>query len=61
MRRRKPWRNEDEREDVISDDGDVVFNYLQQRPVDTTERPETPLEQAGTTDPWGITTGSVGG
>lgn len=46
----------DEREDVISEGGTVTFNYLQQREADDTERPPTPLEEAGTTDPWGITT-----
>jgi hypothetical protein len=56
----RPWkreRREEDREDVISEDGTITFNYLQQRPVDTTERPQTPLEEIGTTDPWGITTG----
>jgi hypothetical protein len=42
-------------EGVISEDGTVVFNYLQQREEDTTERPLTPLEEAGGTDPDGIT------
>lgn len=51
------YRCDEDREDVRSRDGKVLFNYLQQRPVDTTERPQTPLEQAGTTDPDGITTG----
>lgn len=56
---RKFRRSDDCREDVRSNDlvdggdGKVTFNYLQQRPVDNTERPETPLEAAGTTDPWG--------
>lgn len=51
----RPWRYEQDREDVRSDDdGNVTFNWLQQRPVDTTERPPTPVEAAGTTDPWGI-------
>lgn len=60
-RRLRWWRCPDEREDVISTetwndgDGTTSFNYLQQREVDNTERPETPLEEAGTTDPWGIT------
>lgn len=54
-------RDEEEcREDVISTerwnggDGTISFNYLQQRPVDNTERPPTPLEAAETTDPWGV-------
>jgi hypothetical protein len=52
------WRCQrcpEDREDVISKDGTVVFNYLQQREVDTTEKSLTPLEEAGTTDPWGVT------
>lgn len=50
------WPDEDDcREDVVSRDGTVIFNYLQQRPEDTTVRPLTPLEQIGTTDPHGIT------
>jgi len=45
----------DDLEYVISQDGTVIFNYIQQREVDTTERPPTPLEEAGGTDPDGIT------
>jgi hypothetical protein len=51
------------REDVISTetwnggDGTISFNHLQQREPDTTTRPATPLEEAETTDPWGITAG----
>lgn len=57
-----PWqrkiRREEDREDVFSDDaGRVTFNYLQQRQIDTTESPWTPVEEAGGTDPDGITTG----
>lgn len=48
------WRREQDREDVQSKDGKVTFNWLQQRPVDTSARPVTPVEQLGTTDPWGI-------
>lgn len=48
------------REDVESSEtwnggtGTITFNWLQQRPEDTTEKPETPLEEAGTTDIWDI-------
>ncbi len=55
-----PWRiprSPEDREDVRSKDGKITFNYLQQREVDNTERPPTPLEEIGTTDPDGITTG----
>lgn len=50
------------REDVESTDvppapGLVTFNWLQQRELDTDERQLTPLEEAGGTDIWGITTG----
>lgn len=54
-------RDPDCREDVISTEtwnggsGTISFNYLQQREEDTTEKPPTPLEAAGTTDPWGAT------
>jgi hypothetical protein len=57
--RRRPSRPDD-RQDVISDEawnggeGKISFNYLQQREVDKTESPETPLEQAGGTDIWNI-------
>jgi hypothetical protein len=51
------WREPEDREDVISKDGKVIFNYLQQGEVDTSERPTTPLEEIGTTDPDDITTG----
>lgn len=57
----KTQRDEDCREDVISTEtwnggsGTIAFNYLQQREEDTSERPPTPLEEAETTDPWGIT------
>ena len=47
------------REDVRSNEnGTITFNYLQQREVDTTERPPTPVEEAGTTDIWGVTSQS---
>lgn len=51
------------REDVLSSEtwkggtGTITFNYLQQREEDTSERPETPLEEAGTTDIWDATDG----
>lgn len=51
-------RDDAERQDVLSTAGTVLFNYLQQREIDTTEEPQTALEEAGTTDPWGITTDS---
>lgn len=55
---RTPWfRCLEDREDVLSEGGTITFNYLQQREEDTTERPTTPLEEIGTTDPDGITTG----
>lgn len=53
-------RDEECREDVESSEtwnggaGTITFNHLQQRPADETERAQTPLEEAGTTDPWGI-------
>lgn len=56
----KPLCQEEEREDVISSEtwnggaGTITFNYLQQREEDTSERPPTPLEEAGTTDIWGV-------
>lgn len=56
--RQPRWCAQD-REDVISRDGTITFNYLQQRERDTTERAQTPLEEAGTTDPHGITDGAV--
>lgn len=55
-----PNRPEDCREDVESSElwnggaGTITFNHLQQGPVDDTERPATPLEEAETTDPWGV-------
>lgn len=49
------WRR-DCPEYVESDDaGKVTFNHLQQSEPDESERPLTPLEEAGTTDIWGIT------
>ncbi len=54
-------KDDDCREDVVSSelwnggDGTIHFNHLQQGPIDPTERPPTPLEAIGTTDPWGIT------
>jgi hypothetical protein len=53
----RPWRYEADREDIRSEDGAVTFNWIQQRPVDNTERPPTPVEEAGTTDPLGVTSG----
>lgn len=53
-------RSEDCREDVVSTetwnegDGTISFNHLQQREEDTTERPLTPLEEAGGTDIWDL-------
>lgn len=51
----------DDREDVISTEtwngggGTITFNYLQQHEEGfDPERPPTPLEEAETTDPWGI-------
>ena len=35
--------------------GKVTFNHLQQSEKDTTERPLTPVEKAGGTDPDGVT------
>ena len=52
---------DEERQDVTSVGPTITFNYLQQREVDTSERPPTPLEQIGTTDPWGITTIGIEG
>lgn len=54
---RREWRKPEDREDVISKDEAITFNYLQQKEVDLTERPPTPLEEAAGTDPDGITTG----
>lgn len=50
------WSAEsEERESVRSSDGTITFNWLQQREPDTTVRAPTPAEEAGGTDPWGIT------
>lgn len=55
------YRSEECREDVESTEtwnggaGTVTFNHLQQHKEGfDPEREETPLEAAGTTDPWGI-------
>lgn len=61
---RRPWRCEDDREDVISRDGTIVFNYLQQHPEDfDLAAVPSPVEEGATngTDPWGITDGAVEG
>ena len=52
---KRPPRRPDEREDVRSRAGKVTFNHLQQSEKDTTERPLTPVEKAGGTDPDGVT------
>ncbi|HET7588602.1 MAG TPA: hypothetical protein VFK14_00230 [Solirubrobacterales bacterium] len=54
-------RDPEDRQDVLSSEtwkggeGKVTFNYLQQKELDTTRSPVTPLEAAGGTDIWGIT------
>lgn len=56
------FRSDEDREDVESVDGTITFNYLQQRPAwEADERPTTPVEEEGTTDPHGIADGWFGG
>lgn len=59
MRLLRRLRDDCEREDVESDSaGTITFNYLQQRPaVEADERPLTPVEEAGGTDPDGLLDG----
>lgn len=60
----RPFRAEDDREDALSVDGVVTFNYLQQHP-EGFDPPavRSPVEEGdtGTTDPWGVADGWVGG
>jgi hypothetical protein len=58
---RPPLRPDDDREDVESSEtwtggaGTVTFNWLQQHKEGfDPATPPTPLEEAETTDPWGI-------